>query len=423
MLKLLYQVLIYLVAGVMLIVTALRGVRDPQYRDRLLERFGFTHLKLSSKPIWIHAASVGEVQAAIPLIKRLLSNSDHRPVLVTTTTPTGAARVKAVFAQQVQHAFLPYDTVGAVRRFLRRIQPQCLIIMETELWPNLLNTCVAQQIPVTLVSARISARTAARYQHVRRLFSDALPHILVAAQTNEDAQRYQKLGAAPERTQVTGNLKFDIEIDPSIISVGQQLKAVLRSRPVWIAGSTHAGEEEQVLQAHRQVLAHHADALLILVPRHPQRFTQLDQLLSSEQFKYVSRSKGQIPTSEHSVWLVDTVGELMSFYAASDVVFVGGSLVPIGGHNLLEPAALALPVLSGPSHFNAPEIFEEFLAQHALYEVTSAQALAQRVIELINSLSQRSELGAAASQVVQQGRGALNTVLTLIKKQTGITLP
>ena len=407
----------------MLIITALRGVRDPQYRDRLPERFGFTHLKFSIAPIWIHAASVGELQAAIPLIKRLLSNNDHRPVLVTTTTPTGAARVNAVFAQQVQHAYLPYDTAGAVHRFLRRIQPHCLVIIETELWPNLLKACLTQKIPVTLASARISARTAARYHYLRQLFSDVLPQVAVAAQTNEDAQRYQRLGAVPERTQVTGNLKFDIEVDQSTITLGQHLKAALHARPVWIAGSTHAGEEAQVLQAHRQVLAHQPDALLILVPRHPQRFAQVAQFLTAQPFKFVSRSAGHSPTSEHAVWLIDTVGELMSFYAASDVAFVGGSLVPIGGHNLLEPAALGLPVLTGPSVFNAPDICEALKAQHALSQVDSSEALAEHVIELLSSSTQRRAMGEAANRVVQQGRGALNKVLAQIQQQANITLP
>ena len=407
----------------MLIITALRGVRDPQYRDRVLERVGFTRLKCARSPIWVHAASVGEVQAAIPLIKRLLNNIEKRPVLVTTTTPTGAARVSAVFAQQVQHAYLPYDTADAVHRFLKRIQPQCLVIIETELWPNLLKACVTQQIPVTLASARISARTAARYHYLRQLFSDVLPQVAVVAQTSEDAERYYKLGALPERTQVAGNLKFDIEVDQATIALGQHLKAALHARPVWIAGSTHAGEEEQVLQAHRQVLAHQPDALLILVPRHPQRFAQVAQWLTAQPFKFVSRSTGHPPTSEDAVWLIDTVGELMSFYAASDVVFVGGSLVPIGGHNLLEPAALGLPVLTGPSVFNAPDICEALKAQHALAQVKSSQALAEKVIELLRSPMQRQAMGEAANRVVQQGRGALNKVLAQIQQQASITLP
>jgi len=407
----------------MFILTALRGVRDHHYRDRLVERFGFTRLKFSTSPIWIHAASVGEVQAAIPLIKRLLENTEQRPVLVTTTTPTGAARVQAVFAQRVQHAFLPYDTVGAVRRFLRRVQPQSLVIIETELWPHLLKACVMHQIPIVLASARISARTALRYRFLRSLFSDVLPKISVAAQTIEDTQRYFMLGAIPDRTQVVGNLKFDIEVAESILTAGQQIKLSVRHRPIWIAGSTHAGEEELVLQAHRQVLMHQPDALLILVPRHPQRFVQVMQLLTTQQCKFVTRSAGQIPTSAHSVWLIDTLGELMSFYAASDVAFVGGSLVPIGGHNLLEPAALSLPVVTGSSVFNAPDIAARLHEHDALSQVDSAQALAERVAILLSSPPERTRMGSAALHAVRQSRGALNKVLDLIRLQCRIHLP
>lgn len=422
-LKLLYQLLIHVAAGVMFIATALRGMRDPQYRDRLPERLGFTRLQFSNSPIWIHAASVGEVQAALPLIRRLLSNLEQRPVVVTTTTPTGAARVHAVFAQQVQHAFLPYDTVGAVDRFLQRIQPHCLVVMETELWPNLLQACVTRAVPVILVSARISAKTASRYRHVRSLFAHTFPNISVAAQTLEDQQRFLALGALPERTQVAGNLKFDLEVAESILAAGREIKQSLHARPVWIVASTHAGEEEQVLQAHRQVLLHRPDALLILVPRHPQRFMQVAQLLDMQRFNYVARSGGQLPTAKHTVWLIDTVGELMSFYAVSDVAFVGGSLVPIGGHNLLEPAALGLPVLSGPFVFNAPEIANLMIAQRALHQVNTSDALAEAVTTLLDSPDQRSAVGNAAQRVVTQGRGALASVLKLIQQEARINLP
>ena len=422
-LKLLYQVLIYVAAGVMFTLTVLRSVRDPQYRDRIPERLGFTRLRFSSAPIWIHAASVGEVQAAMPLIKRLLANTEHRPLLVTTTTPTGAARVKAVFDQQLQHAFLPYDTLGAVGRFIRRLQPHCLIIVETELWPNLLNACVNRGLPVVLASARISAKTASRYRYARSLFSHALPQVFVAAQTLEDAQRYRALGALPERIHITGNLKFDIQISESTLVVGKQIKQMLQSRPVWIAASTHAGEEEAALQAHRQVLLHRPTALLIIVPRHPQRFAQVAHLLSTQQCHYALRSASHIPTSEHSVWLIDTLGELLTFYAVSDVVFVGGTLVPVGGHNVLEPAALSLPILVGPHVFNSPDIANAMQAKHALTQVSSSQELSDAVIKLFNSPNQRADMGKAASRVVAEGRGALTAILELLREQAEIDLP
>ena len=420
--KALYQLLICIAAVVMFVVTALRGLRDPAYRDRLPERFGFTRLKFAQSPIWIHAASVGEVQAAIPLIRLLLTNMDHRPVLVTTTTPTGAARIKTVFPEQVQHAFLPYDTPGSVRRLMRRVQPQCLIIMETELWPDLLDACAEANMPVVLGSARISSRTAKRYRYLRALFAPLLPRVSVAAQTTEDAQRYVMLGADPARTQVIGNIKYDVEISPDILAAGHEIRHSLLSRPVWIAGSTHAGEEEQILKAHTMVRSHRPDALLILVPRHPQRFDQIAALLAAQKFAYVSRSTRQFPAAQHSVWLIDTVGELQRFYAASDVAFVGGSLVPVGGHNLLEPAALSLPVITGPHVFNAPVVARLLSESSALLQVSSGLELGERVTQLLASPGQRTRMGLAALEVVQRNRGALSRLLVLIQQECRIKL-
>ena len=420
--KALYQLLICIAAVVMFVVTALRGLRDTAYRDRLPERFGFTRLRFVQSPIWIHAASVGEVQAAIPLIRRLLENFDRRPVLVTTTTPTGAARIKAVFAGKVQHAFLPYDTPGAVRRFLHRVQPHCLIIMETELWPDLLDACIATHVPVVLGSARISSRTANRYRYLRALFAPLLPRVSVGAQTTEDAQRYAMLGADPARMEVIGNIKYDVEISPDILSAGHEIRHGLLSRPVWIAGSTHAGEEEQILQAHSVVLSKRPETLLILVPRHPQRFAEVAALLMARKFNFVSRSTRQLPVAQHSVWLVDTVGELQSFYAASDVAFVGGSLVPVGGHNLLEPAALSLPVITGPHVFNAPDVARLLCERSALLQVSSGLELGERVTQLLASPDERTRTGLAALEVVHRNRGALSRLLVLIQQECRIKL-
>ena len=418
----LYQVLIRIAAVLVFIATALRGLRDRSYRDRLSERFGFTGLRFAHQPIWVHAASVGEVQAATPLIRKLLGNRELRPVLVTTTTPTGAARVQSLFGEQVKHAFLPYDTPGAVQRFLKRVNPHCLIIMETELWPNLLSHCVARRLPVVLASARISIRTASRYGWLRNLFASALPQVQVGAQTAEDAQRYAMLGAVPEHLQVTGNIKFDIEIPVSVRDAGISLRQAWANRPVWIAGSTHEGEEELVLQAHRVVMAQQPDALLILVPRHPQRFAQVAALLKAQGFTFVTRSSDQAAGMQHAVLLLDTLGELTRFYAASEVVFVGGSLVPVGGHNLLEPAALSLPVLTGPYTFNAPDVSELLSQQGALRYVYSGQELGETVLELLASEPERLRLGRAALAVVQQNTGSLAKLLALIQQHCNITV-
>lgn len=414
--SLLYQLLIRIAAPLVFVATWLRGLRDRSYRERLPERFGFTKLHFSTQPIWLHAVSVGEVQAATPLIRRLLANAEKRPVLITTTTPTGAARVRSLFGDQLSHAFLPYDTPGSVRRFLQRVQPHCAIIMETELWPNLFSQCVAQRIPVVLGSARISSRTAARYQQLRALFARSMPAVWVGTQTQADAERLLNLGALPEHVQVTGNIKFDIEIPDNVRSLGAAMRAQWGERPVWIAGSTHEGEEQQVLAAHQLIRAHKPNALLILAPRHPQRFAQVAALLKSEHLASVSRSSQQQVMPQHAVLLLDTLGELTMFYAASDVVFVGGSLVPVGGHNLLEPAALSVPAISGPHTFNAPDVAGKLADRDALRHVYSGTELAEVVLELLDNPPERARQAAQALAVVQESRGALARLLLLIER-------
>jgi 3-deoxy-D-manno-octulosonic-acid transferase len=413
----LYQLLIRIAAPLVFFATAVRGLRDRSYRDRLLERFGFTRLKFAAAPIWLHAVSVGEVQAATPLIRRLLANQEQRPVLVTTSTPTGAARVKALFATQLSHAYLPYDTPASVRRFLQTVQPHCVIVMETELWPNLFNACALERIPVVLASARISPRTASRYQQLRGLFARAMPNVAVGAQTQADAERFMALGADPAQVQVTGNIKFDIEIPETVRAAGLALRSQWHSRPVWIAGSTHEGEEQQVIVAHQQILSRRPDALLILAPRHPQRFAQVAALLKTQNLAFATRSSGQSVSPQQSVLLLDTLGELTNFYAASDLAFVGGSLVPVGGHNLLEPAALSLAVLSGPHNFNAPDVADKLAERGALRYVYSGAELADAVLELLDNDTERQHLGQAALSVVQESTGALAQLLLLIQQR------
>lgn len=427
-----YFVLIHLAAPLVFLATVLRGCRDRSYWDRLPERFGYTRIKFTQQPIWIHAVSVGEVQAATPLVRRLYNNAAARPILITTTTPTGAARVQALLAQlaeqnagalRAQHAFLPYDTPGAVRRFLRRVRPHCVIVMETELWPTLLRTCVRQQLPVVLASARISPRTAARYAALKSLFTRSLPQVFVGAQTTADAERLTMLGVSSEHLQVTGNIKFDIEIAASVRAAGGEFRSKqIGARPVWIAGSTHEGEELQVLTAQQRILENKPDALLILAPRHPQRFAAVASLLKSHNFSFVSRSSGAVLQAAHSVLLLDTLGELTTFYAASDVAFVGGSLVPVGGHNLLEPAALSLAVLSGPYTFNAPDVAQRMSEHGAVRHVYSATELAAIVVELFNDPAARAKQGAAANAVVQESRGALLKLLRLIQSVCRVEL-
>jgi 3-deoxy-D-manno-octulosonic-acid transferase len=416
MLRLLYSALLYVVAPLALVATALRGLRDPSYRDRLGERLGFTRLRFATPPIWIHAVSVGEVQAAAALVRALGQSHPQEPILLTTATPTGAQRVQALFGASVRHAYLPYDLPGAVRRFLTRTTPRVAIILEREIWPNLFRACFERRIPILLASARISERSAQRHQRFAGLFREALASdVTIAAQTPADAERFRAIGIPAAAIHVTGNIKFDFEVPQEARRTGTHIRAELGQRPVWIAGSTHEHEEDIVLDAHERVRAARNDALLLLVPRHPNRFDAVKSWLRARNVRFVSRSKREAVAADTSVLLVDTLGELMSFYAAANVAFVGGSLVPIGGHNLLEPAALNRPIIVGPHNFNAADIAQMFLDSGAALQVESATELANAVLDLLTSAAHRDEMIARAHAILQTNRGALARVLTLIE--------
>jgi 3-deoxy-D-manno-octulosonic-acid transferase len=415
MLRSVYTALLYVFAPLAWVGTALRGLRDPAYRDRLPERLGFTRVA-GGGALWIHAVSVGEVQASAPLIRALLKRYPERSLLVTTATPTGAQRVRALFGDTVRHAYLPYDLPGAVRRFLNRVQPSLAIVMEREIWPNLFGECGRRGIPILMASARISERSALRHRKFASLFGEALSgNVTVAAQTELDAERYRSIGA--RRVMATGNVKFDIEAPQTAREAGEKLRATqFADRPVWVAGSTHDGEEQQLVAAHRLVLAQRPDALLVLVPRHPNRFDAVRAWLRGEQIEYVARSRNEAVTATTRVLLVDTLGELMTFYAAADVAFVGGSLITtVGGHNLLEPAVLQRPILVGPHNFNAPDIAQLMMERGAARQVDSSDQLAVAILELYENYATRAEMGARAHAIVTENRGALKRVMELIE--------
>ena len=419
--RFLYSCLIRCAVPFVLAAILWRALGDRLYRHGLLERLGFG-LALPGPSIWLHAVSLGEMSAAAPLARALRLQYPEVALAVTTATPAGRARAAALFEGSADIRFLPYDTPGAVRRFLRRTRPRAAIIMETELWPNLLRECERRGIPVLLASARLSSRSVARYRRFGALFAGVFSNnLLVAAQSAEDAERFKSIGAAAERTPVVGNVKFDLEVDDGIVKAGRVLRnAYAGTRPVWIAGSTHAGEEEQLLDTHALLLESIPDAILLLVPRHAARFGAVAELLGGRGVKFARRSRmaGGTQTQplprDTSVLLVDTVGELLTLYASADAAFVGGSLVPIGGHNLLEPAALGLPVLTGPSYFNGQEIAQLLLARGAALEVKSAQDLAATLKRLLAEQTTREQMGFIGKEIIAANRGSVARLLAII---------
>jgi len=417
--RLLYLAAVYLAAPVVAAMLALRGLRDRSYWRNFGERFGLGPA-LAASPIWVHAVSVGEVQAAAALIGALRSRYPQTPVLVTTFTPTGAARARALFGETAEVRFLPFDLPGSVRRFLDRARPRLAVIVETELWPNLYRQCRRRRIPLVIASARLSHRSIDRYRRLGALFREAVAGgVVIAAQGEGDAERFRALGAARERTHVTGNLKFDLALPADIHERGSLLRErYAPGRPVWVAGSTHGGvEEEAVLEAHRRAASVHPGALLVLAPRHPNRFAEVAAWLERQGIAFERRSRPQAaPTRADGpgVLLLDTLGELLGFYAAADLAFVGGSLAPIGGHNLLEPAALGIPVLTGPNNFNGEDVARLLLACGAAEIVRDGAELGSRVSGLLADRARREQMGALGREAVERNRGALEKLLRLI---------
>jgi 3-deoxy-D-manno-octulosonic-acid transferase len=415
--RFLYAIVTYLVMPVYAAYWIARGLGNRSYRDRFGQRFGFGYPQMPGGSIWIHAVSVGEVQAAVPLVNALAKQFPDRRLLVTTVTPTGAERVQALFGDSVQHCYIPFETPYAVTRFFNNVQPDIALILETEIWPNLYHECGQRDIPLILVSARISPKSVDNYRRFLPLFRQTLSYgIVIAAQSASDAERFKRLGAAPERTWVTGNIKFDIELPNDLLERGKDFRRDnFEGRPVWVAASTHEREEEQVLYAHEMVRKQFPNALLVLVPRHPERFAAVRNLLHKQGLNFVARTDGVPCTADTEVYLGDTMGDVPMFYAAANVAFVGGSLVPIGGHNLLEPAALGRPVVTGPHLFHTQDIADKFEKLGASIAVNNAGQLGAAVADLFADEATAIDIGNRGRQIVQQNKGALDRLLKLLQ--------
>jgi 3-deoxy-D-manno-octulosonic-acid transferase len=412
----LYSILFHLGLPLIALRLWLRARKAPAYARRVSERFALGLPAMQRGGIWVHAVSVGESIAAAPMIRALLARYPQLPITVTCMTPTGSERIQSLFANEprVQHCYLPYDFPWAAARFLDHVQPKIGVIMETELWPNHIHQCAKRGIATVLANARLSERSARGYARFAGLTRPMLAEMsLIAVQTETEAQRFGDLGARPECVTVTGSIKFDLTVDPQLLAgaIEQREQWQTLARPVWIAASTHAGEDEVVLAAHRAVMKDHPDALLILVPRHPERFSSVFELSQQQGFTSVRRSTGESVTHGTPVLVGDTMGELLFLYALADIAFVGGSLVPNGGHNLLEPAALGKPVLSGPHLFNFLEIAAMLRNAGALEEVSDSTELAAAVRRLIDQPERAKAMADAGLAVMKANQGALQKLL------------
>ena len=415
----LYSAALYLLLPITVYHLIWRGFRQSEYFRRWPERYAVYGTPVDDdaprQTLWIHAVSVGEVNAAAPLVNALRRLHPDLPLLVTTITPTGSARVRALWGEAVQHVYLPYDLPGAVRRFFTHFRPRAGLVLETELWPNLLFGAREQGVPTYILNARLSERSLRGYRLLAPLVGRALRTVRrVGAQSAADAARFVQLGARPEQVQDLGNLKFDTPVPEHLDAFVAQFRERLGTRTAWIAASTHDGEEAAIVAMHRALRATHPDLLLVWAPRHPERFRAAVDHAHAAGWRVATRRLTRWPGADDDVFVVDTLGELMAFYACAQVAFVGGSLQPIGGHNLLEPAAVGTAMVTGPHLHNFTEIAHRLEQAGAVRIVPDADAAMRAVGELLDDEAARAQMVAAGYRLVEEGRGALARTLALI---------
>ncbi len=415
MLRRLYSLFLYLITPLIWLRLLWRARKQPDYLRNLGERYGFYDQVVSGPLIWVHAVSVGETRAAQPLIEALQESWPNYRILLTGMTPTGRETGREVYGDGVVQAYLPYDYPAAVNRFFGHFSPVFGVLMETEIWPNLLAKAAQRKIPVMLANARLSARSARGYGRIEALVRPAFASLCgVAAQTPGDAERISALGA--RSVTVCGNLKFDVTPAADRLVLGKQWRSSIGTRPVWLAASTREGEEPLILETWRQ--QGDSEALLVLVPRHPQRFNEVAELLTKQGWCYQRRSIG-LPAAETQVWLGDSMGEMAAYYALADLAFIGGSLLPLGGQNLIEAAACGCPVIVGPHTFNFLQATEDAIAAGAACRVASGQELDEMVTRLLGDASARADMQAAAKAFSEAHQGATRRMLALIERWSG----
>lgn len=410
--RLIYSSLFSLLLPLVLLRLYWRGIKAPEYRKRWLERLAVYPKRYPSNVIWFHAVSVGEAEAVFPLIKLMQAQCPAEAFLVTTTTPTGSARVASVLGDSVEHVYLPYDLPPVVRRFLQVFRPKLAIIMEKEIWPNVFAQCGESKIPLFIINARLSASSAKAYRKIPALVEPALSNVAaVMTQTKEDRQRFIEIGAPTEKTLVAGNIKFDVTVGEDVIDEGKLLQRQLfPGRFTWIIASTHKGEDEIFMDLYRRLKKDIPELLLMIAPRHPERFQSVKRLAEERQLKTVARSGEDYCTAETDLYLADTMGELKMLYAAADIGFVGGSMVPVGGHNILEPLAVGLPVMFGPHMTNFKEIADNVLQRRAALQCRNEDEIIAAVRRLHDDDEFRQAISLRGSEFLQENQGATRQI-------------
>jgi 3-deoxy-D-manno-octulosonic-acid transferase len=396
-----------------------RGFKAPDYRLRWTERLGFYPKVSTPQVIWFHAVSVGEAEAVFPLIKQFMLNHPQQPILITTTTPTGSARVKAVMGNTVAHVYLPYDIPWAIKRFLIHFKPQQAIIMETEIWPNLFKFIAQQHIPLFIINARLSKKSCQGYQKIPYLIHPALATVTwIATQTTIDTTRFKQIANKNLNINTVGNIKFDIEINPDTLQQGRQLKStVFAHRFVWIIASSHQGEEQIFLTLYSALKKQIPELLLLIAPRHPERFNQVENLIKQAHLSVLKHTEYQASKVTTDVYLVDTMGDLKMLYAVADVAFVGGSLFKtLGGHNILEPAIIGIPVMFGAYMDNFKTIATEMLVAKAAIQCQQITELASTVLKLYQQPEYKLKLITHAHYFLQQNQGSTHRILKKLEE-------
>ncbi len=410
-----YTILFYCALPLLLLRHKRKAKQATIAKGRLHERLGQS--PILDQCIWLHAVSVGETIAAVPLVKALIAKYPTTPILLTTTTATGSEQVHKLLGNKVHHVFLPYDLPLLIKRFMKRSKPKLLIIMETELWPNLLTECKKRNLPTMLANARLSNKSFQNYKKIAKSTRYMLNQFsIVAAQSQEDAENFLQLGLTKEKLLMSGNLKFDLKISDAIKTKGKQIKQAIGARPIFIAASTHEGEEKIILSAFELLIKEKPDCLLILVPRNPERFQKVEKLCQQQKLNTLCRSSEKLPQSTTQVFLIDKMGELLLFYAASDIAFVGGSLVPVGGHNMIEPAVFGLPILTGPYLGNFLAISKLLQQAQAMHIASDDASIATQVCELLNDKTRCQQIGSRAKAVVSANVGALDRHMDWINR-------